>query len=234
MTLLKIYWQTLYVRSPLPPLDECVNGVYDPRMGPVEIKANTTCITCNLPSIKCPGHFGHICLVIPVINPVAAKKKLLVPILRKLCYKCNRVLISQEMIDLECEKARKGGTTKQSVNTLFDMNLPCPHCNSTIQPKYTRLDTTFSQTLKISGKEIKTILQVKDVLQIFKNIKKEDLKILGCSTINHPKDMIITVQKVLPPMDRPYIKMQSQTCDDDLSTFYRDIVSLNNKIKDGN
>ncbi|KAI5168463.1 DNA-directed RNA polymerase I subunit RPA1 [Pancytospora epiphaga] len=61
------------------------DGLYDPRMGPIE--RNAFCGTCNLSEIHCPGHFGHICLSQPVLNPVLFDTIFL--LLRSMCHKCK-------------------------------------------------------------------------------------------------------------------------------------------------
>ncbi|KAJ2006417.1 hypothetical protein GGI04_001889 [Coemansia thaxteri] len=43
-------------------------GLYDPAMGP--FTKNHLCGTCSLSYFNCPGHFGHIELPAPVINPM--------------------------------------------------------------------------------------------------------------------------------------------------------------------
>ncbi|KAJ1642228.1 hypothetical protein LPJ64_005910, partial [Coemansia asiatica] len=43
-------------------------GLYDPAMGP--FTKNHLCGTCSLSYFNCPGHFGHIELPTPVVNPM--------------------------------------------------------------------------------------------------------------------------------------------------------------------
>ncbi|KAJ2723213.1 hypothetical protein GGI07_002782 [Coemansia sp. Benny D115] len=43
-------------------------GLYDPAMGP--FTKNHLCGTCSLSHFNCPGHFGHIELPTPVVNPM--------------------------------------------------------------------------------------------------------------------------------------------------------------------
>ncbi|KAI9471308.1 hypothetical protein BX667DRAFT_481632 [Coemansia mojavensis] len=43
-------------------------GLYDPAMGP--FTRNHLCGTCSLSYFDCPGHFGHIELPAPVVNPM--------------------------------------------------------------------------------------------------------------------------------------------------------------------
>uniref|UniRef100_A0A914PI35 DNA-directed RNA polymerase n=1 Tax=Panagrolaimus davidi TaxID=227884 RepID=A0A914PI35_9BILA len=43
-------------------------GLYDTALGPFENFEK--CSTCGQGSHHCPGHLGHICLEVPVFNPV--------------------------------------------------------------------------------------------------------------------------------------------------------------------
>ncbi len=46
-------------------------GMYDAAFGPNEWC--DVCVTCGLPETQCPGHMGHITLVMPVFNPIYFK-----------------------------------------------------------------------------------------------------------------------------------------------------------------
>jgi len=43
-------------------------GPYDLALGPFD--KNDRCFTCGQGFVACPGHLGHISLVLPVYNPV--------------------------------------------------------------------------------------------------------------------------------------------------------------------
>ncbi|ELA42185.1 uncharacterized protein VICG_00828 [Vittaforma corneae ATCC 50505] len=45
------------------------DGLYDLRMGPLNM--DSTCQTCKLGYLSCPGHFGHYRLSKPVLNPLS-------------------------------------------------------------------------------------------------------------------------------------------------------------------
>lgn len=55
-------------------LNPVPNGLYDLALGPID--KNDVCVTCRLDFFKCPGHYGHIDLVLPVYNPIFFKGKL--------------------------------------------------------------------------------------------------------------------------------------------------------------
>lgn len=54
-------------------LNPVPNGLYDLALGPID--KNDVCVTCRLDFFKCPGHYGHIDLVLPVYNPIFFKGK---------------------------------------------------------------------------------------------------------------------------------------------------------------
>ena len=72
-----------------------IGGLFDSRMGVLE--HNKICSTCEQKNIFCPGHFGHIKLAKPVFHAMffdITKK-----ILKCVCYKCSKLLISQKSTD---------------------------------------------------------------------------------------------------------------------------------------
>ncbi len=72
-----------------------IGGLFDSRMGVLE--HNKICSTCEQKNIFCPGHFGHIKLAKPVYHAMffdITKK-----ILKCVCYKCSKLLISEKTQD---------------------------------------------------------------------------------------------------------------------------------------
>ena len=51
--------------------EEPCNTLYDLRMGTIE--KGVKCVTCSMDYAKCKGHFAHIVLVVPVVNPICLK-----------------------------------------------------------------------------------------------------------------------------------------------------------------
>ncbi|XP_054005071.1 DNA-directed RNA polymerase I subunit RPA1 [Hylaeus anthracinus] len=60
-------------------------GLYDPALGPL-IESSDPCGTCGCNVYKCPGHFGHIELPMPVVNPLFHKG--LYTLLKLTCLSC--------------------------------------------------------------------------------------------------------------------------------------------------
>ncbi|KYN44618.1 DNA-directed RNA polymerase I subunit RPA1 [Trachymyrmex septentrionalis] len=60
-------------------------GLYDPSLG-ITKNSSELCSTCGYNSSKCPGHFGHIELPVPVVNPLFHKA--LSMLLKLSCLSC--------------------------------------------------------------------------------------------------------------------------------------------------
>ena len=107
-------------------------GLIDQRLGVIE--PGLRCKTCGGRAKSCPGHFGHIELVRPVVHPAYAKT--IYMLLQSTCNSCHRALMSENAIRelrpvietmtidesdevlkaVEAQKAENGSET-QSVST---------------------------------------------------------------------------------------------------------------------
>jgi DNA-directed RNA polymerase beta' subunit len=206
--------------------------VYDERMGTIEF--NKKCETCNLPSELCHGHFGHIELNEPIINPLYYKHA--INFLKCVCLKCNKLLITRENIELlELDKCK--GYDKfieifkkiQKIDMCYQIDEKGDKCGYN-QPNI-KLNT--DNTISLSyNKKTEIILSVRELKKIFEKVKNEDIIMLGFDPkLIHPRNLIIVNLPVLPICDRPYVKCDSSICDDDLTNQYIEIVKLNNNIK---
>ncbi len=69
-------------------------GLIDQRLGVIE--PGLRCKTCGGRAKSCPGHFGHIELVRPVVHPAYAKT--IYMLLQSTCNSCHRALMSESAI----------------------------------------------------------------------------------------------------------------------------------------
>ncbi len=67
-------------------------GLVDQRLGVID--PGLRCKTCGGRVKTCPGHFGHIELVRPVVHPEFAKT--IYSLLQSTCYNCHRVLLTDQ------------------------------------------------------------------------------------------------------------------------------------------
>ncbi|EFJ45495.1 hypothetical protein VOLCADRAFT_105949 [Volvox carteri f. nagariensis] len=79
------------------------DGLYDPRMGPVDVRDR--CGTCQLGFDRCPGHFGHIELPVPVYNPMVFK--VLYKLMRCTCFQCHRLKLAQQTVEVYKAKLQR-------------------------------------------------------------------------------------------------------------------------------
>jgi len=70
------------------------NGLMDGRFGTLEPRQR--CRTCGNTAARCPGHFGHIELAVPVIHPAYAK--LMYRLLVTTCRNCGRILLADDKV----------------------------------------------------------------------------------------------------------------------------------------
>jgi DNA-directed RNA polymerase beta' subunit len=103
----------------------------------------------------------------------------------------------------------------------------------TIQPKY-----VFSSTEKIiymvfKNEGTRIVLSETEVRKVLTNIRDEDIRLLGFDPqYCHPKNLILTVLPVMPPVCRPYLVAENTTCDDDLTIQYIEIIKANKHLGD--
>jgi DNA-directed RNA polymerase II subunit RPB1 len=72
------------------------NGLFDQRMGVVE--NGRVCMTCQQGYTFCPGHMGHVTLAVPVFH--IHFFKIVVNIMKCVCFRCSRLLIAAEHPDM--------------------------------------------------------------------------------------------------------------------------------------
>ena len=70
-------------------------GLLDQRLGIID--PGLICKTCGARAKTCPGHFGHIELVKPVIH--SEFSKVIYMILQATCMNCHRILLDEEQIE---------------------------------------------------------------------------------------------------------------------------------------
>ena len=206
------------------------NSVYDENLG--TIGNNKECIQCGFDNKKCPGHFGHIVLNQPVIHPLYYKY--VTAFLKCFCIKCSSLMFSEDQLKLNNLYRLHKETRVNKILELVEKTDICPSCG-TIHPKilFVSSENTFYMNQKIKSETVKTILSENEISNIFDNIKNEDVKLLGLDhNFSHPRNLIISVLPVLPPIARPYIVADNITCDDDLTIQYVEIIKLNNALQD--
>jgi DNA-directed RNA polymerase III subunit RPC1 len=97
------------------------NGISDLHMGAIDHR--TICSSCLNDSNNCPGHFGHLKLKYPVIQPMYFD--MMIKWLNIVCHRCGRLLVSEEDLKNISDKQRLQKTTEL---VKLSSNQVCKHC----------------------------------------------------------------------------------------------------------
>jgi len=204
-------------------------GLMDPRLGVID--PGLRCRSCGGRPGECPGHFGHIDLIAPVIHVGFAK--LIRKLLRAVCRSCSRLMISSgdktEYLRRIQEQERLGQITEKVVNEVFTearKHKNCPYCSAPQQ------EIKFERPLSYIEDGHK--LTASDIRDRFEKIPDDDTKVMGMNPETaRPEWMILTVLPVPPVTMRPSITLESgQRSEDDLTHKLVDIIRINQRFQE--
>ncbi len=174
-------------------------GLADQRLGVID--PGLKCKMCGGRMKSCPGHFGHIELVRPVIH--VGFGKMVYQLLKAVCRKCSRVMTNAT--DLE--------SVKRAVQ--------CPHCSEKqIVIKFVKPTNYYEGERKLLPNEIRERLE---------RIPEQDLQQLGVKV--RPELAVLTVLLVPPVNVRPSITLETgERSEDDLTHKLVDIIRINQRL----
>ena len=210
------------------------SGLMDGRLGTLEPRQR--CKTCGNTAIRCPGHFGHIELAVPIIHIIFAK--LIHTLLKATCRNCGRILLPDERIGKVKARIEKTRTLlgvvpdevyKQIVKETKVKQ--CPQCGAIQYKIVYEKPTKFSEEIPESGSQPLTPSMVRERLE---RISDEDIELLGFNpkTIR-PEWMVLQVIPVPPVYVRPSITLESGIrSEDDLTHKLVDIIRINQRLKE--
>ncbi|HEY4674434.1 MAG TPA: DNA-directed RNA polymerase subunit A' [Candidatus Bathyarchaeia archaeon] len=209
-------------------------GLMDGRLGTLEPRQR--CKTCGNTAIRCPGHFGHIELAVPIIHIEFAK--ITYDLLRATCRNCGRILLPDET----AKKVRTRldrlhdllGTVPDEVYKAIlqeTKTKQCPHCGAVQFKIIFEKPTKFSEQIPESGSEPLTPSMVRERLE---RIQDEDLELLGFNPrAARPEWMVLQVLPVPPVYVRPSITLESGIrSEDDLTHKLVDIIRINQRLRE--
>lgn len=206
------------------------NSVYDERMGNLA-ETYENCVSCGLNSRMCPGHFGYIELDEHIIHPLYIK--MVSVFLKCFCKHCYRLIIHPDQIKLWGYEKLKGERRFVKIIEKLEKIDICCHCEYP-QPNviFKSKEGIILLEYKQKTGKVSIALSVEDIEKIFNNVLEEDVKTLGFDPdLIQPRNLIMSVFPVLPPVARPYIITEGNICDDDLTTHIVEIVKDNIKLK---
>lgn len=217
-------------------------GLVDVRLGVVD--PGLRCKTCGGKVRECPGHFGHIDLVRPVIHLEFSKH--ILNALKHTCPTCYRYFLKAVAPKRTKKKKPKDkvsegdikdesveGSIVESVDKIKEVQEKvkkvklklCPHCEAEVPILKLLKPTSFFYNGRIMLPS-----EIRDWLS---SISDEDLKKLGFDPLySRPEWMILTVLLVPPVSTRPSITLETgERSEDDLTHKLVDIIRINQKLE---
>jgi DNA-directed RNA polymerase subunit A' len=206
-------------------------GLMDPRLGVVE--PGLRCKTCGqrVGKDKCPGHFGHIDLAMPVIH--VGLIKTIRNCLRSTCRECGRILLTEKQKDdylAELKRyegeGRSNAVPLKQVITDCVKSEKCPRCGREVG----KIELDKPTSLRENGKKL-TPSEVREWLE---KIPDEDLPLLDINRRTaRPEWMVLTVLPVPPVTVRPSVTLQSgERSEDDLTHKLVDVIRINQRLQE--
>ncbi|PIU81616.1 DNA-directed RNA polymerase subunit A' [Candidatus Micrarchaeota archaeon CG06_land_8_20_14_3_00_50_6] len=192
-------------------------GLVDQRLGVID--PGLKCKTCGGGVGTCPGHFGHIELVRPVIHPEFAKY--LLYIMKATCRSCKLLLLDADekndlikLIEEEGETVLKPQIKRKN----------CPHCGEAIPELTLMRPTTFFKD--------KSVMLPTEIRNWLEGISNDDLRLLGFDPLYaRPEWMVLTVLLVPPVNVRPSITLETgERSEDDLTHKLVDVIRTNQRL----
>jgi DNA-directed RNA polymerase subunit A' len=206
-------------------------GLMDPRLGVVE--PGLRCKTCGqrVGKDKCPGHFGHIDLAMPVIH--VGLIKTIRNCLRSTCRECGRILLTEKQIDDYLDELKRYDREGRSNAVLLKQIITdcvksekCPRCGREVG----KIELDKPTSLRENGKKL-TPSEVREWLE---KIPDEDLPLLDINRKTaRPEWMVLTVLPVPPVTVRPSVTLQSgERSEDDLTHKLVDVIRINQRLQE--
>ena len=201
-------------------------GVIDQRLGVVD--PGFRCKTCGGSAKTCPGHFGHIELIRPVVHPEFAKAIYL--ILQSTCDKCHRLLLSDEQMEkmkaeITAEFEDNGEQQGARGTKKIKVSNKCPHCGA----KQRKLKFERPTMFYIDQDRIKP----DELIDWLSKIPDDDIALLGMDPKSFRPEWLVLTNLLVPPVNvRPSITLETgERSEDDLTHKLVEIMRINKKLE---
>ncbi len=210
------------------------SGLMDGRLGTLEPRQR--CKTCGNTAIRCPGHFGHVELAVPIIH--IEFTKIIHDLLSATCRNCGRITLPDEQtekIRRRIHRARKllGAVPDSLYKKVLKeaKSKECPHCGTQQFKIVFEKPTRFREEVAEGGSPQLTPSIVRERLE---RILDEDLELFGFNPKTaRPEWMVLQVLPVPPVYVRPSITLESGIrSEDDLTHKLVDIIRINQRLKE--
>lgn len=205
-------------------------GLMDPKLGVIE--PGLRCKTCGLRvgKDKCPGHFGHIDLAMPVIHVGFVKS--IRNCLRTTCRECGYLLLSDERKKELLQLLETYEVQGRDTSHLFKLVMKecgidkCPRCGREVGKIDLDKPTSFRENgKKLTPSEVRTWLE---------KIPDDDLPLLDINrSAARPEWMVLMVLPVPPVTVRPSVTLESgERSEDDLTHKLVDVIRINQRLQE--
>lgn len=220
-------------------------GLVDTRLGVVD--PGLRCKTCGGTVKECPGHFGNIELVRPIVHVEYAKH--LYYVMKSTCPHCHKILGKKPAVSAveelpvlekppEKEAPKTEEVKKESTVAAEEVEAStkkktkkekavkkCNHCDGELPELKLLKPTTFYK-----NKEMMLPTEIRDWVA---SINDSDLRELGFDPLySRPEWMIFTVLPVPPVTVRPSITLETgERSEDDLTHKLVDVIRINQKLE---
>jgi len=201
-------------------------GLMDPHLG--VINPGLRCKTCGQKMKQCPGHFGSLELVRPVIHSEFSRR--LEVLMHATCQACGRIVLPEDKLPTLKKEVEENPENAEAVGkrilTRAKKVKKCPHCKA---PKgKVLLDKPTNYFLE---KERIYPTQIREWIE---KIPETDLVLFGYQAERiRPEWFVLTVLPVPPITIRPSITLESGIkSEDDLTHKLVDIIRINMRLKD--
>ncbi|UCE95636.1 MAG: DNA-directed RNA polymerase subunit A' [Candidatus Bathyarchaeota archaeon] len=210
------------------------SGLMDGRLGTLEPRQR--CKSCGNTAIRCPGHFGHVELAVPIIHMIFTK--VIHNLLNATCRTCGRITLSEEQIEKVREQIKRAkrllGEVPDSIykKVIKDAkSKECLHCGIQQHKIVFEKPTRYREEVPEGGSPQLTPSMVRERLE---RISDEDLELIGFDPKTaRPEWMILQVLPVPPVYVRPSITLESGIrSEDDLTHKLVDIIRINQRLKE--
>ncbi|MEM0466678.1 MAG: DNA-directed RNA polymerase subunit A' [Candidatus Thermoplasmatota archaeon] len=206
-------------------------GLMDQRLSVIE--PGLRCKTCGLKvgKDKCPGHFGHIDLAMPVVH--VGFVKTIRNCLRATCRRCGRILLTDDQIKEYMKTIEKNNADGRDNAYVFKNILTdcvktesCPRCKTLVG----KIDLDKPTSFRENGKKL-TPTEIREWLE---KIPDEDLPLLDINkNAARPEWMVLTVLPVPPVTVRPSVTLETgERSEDDLTHKLVDVIRINQRLQE--
>ena len=206
-------------------------GLMDPRLGVIE--PGLRCKTCGqrVGKDKCPGHFGHIDLAMPVIH--VGLIKTIRNCLRSTCRECGHLLLTDKQREEYFKELKRYNQEGRNTTYLLKQVIKdcvkaekCTRCGREVG----KIELDKPTSLRENGKKL-TPSEVREWLE---KIPDEALPLLDINKKTaRPEWMILTVLPVPSVAVRPSVTLQSgERSEDDLTHKLVDVIRINQRLQE--